>query len=763
MLLIGATVVFGCSALKKIPEDKKLYTGAEVKVKSEKKKDAPDKSFKTNLESLIQPEPNASFFGWRPAVWLYLTVKKPKKEKGFKYWLKYKVGQEPEYFDEGDVTTNKSQLKESAVNHGYFNAEIQHELHAQKKTVNVDYKVMTGSPYVYRNIHYPEPDSPITKYIDSLASTSELQPKRQFDLDKMTEERNRIEEVLKEKGYFYFDDSHLIFEADTTVGNHQVDLFLKFIDDVPEKALQAYKIDDVRIYTNFQEHLDSTSTSNQHKSRGINIIFKEPYLKEHVLLNQVKLLPNKLYTKSRHDITINRLIGLDVFKYVNLGFHEKKDTSALDLDIKLAPYEKKSLRAELQVVSKSDNFVGPKLNTTFRNRNFLGGAETFDITLSAGFETQFYSSNSSSYNSYEFGIEPSLTLPRFLLPLNFRGLGMRFVPQTRIHTAYRYLKRVNYFELNSIELGLGYLWNETIIKRHEIYPVSITYLSLSNTTDAFDQALENNPVLKESYDEQFILGSTYKFTLNTRASSKNKNRTNNYYFQGKLDVSGNLAYLLQYTFSDKDKDNASDQKYEIAGQPYSQYVKTELDFRYFRKLDDQNKLAYRLITGLGYAYGNANTLPYIKQFSIGGSSSIRAFPARTLGPGSYNSDTTSGTIDQTADIKIETNLEYRFLMIGKFWGALFLDAGNIWTLHEDESRPGSQFQYDKFLKDFAVGAGFGIRYDANYFVFRLDVATPFRNPSRETGEKWVFDEMDLKDLSWWKDNLIFNVAIGYPF
>jgi outer membrane protein insertion porin family len=761
IFVVLALLLNSCAGTKNLAEGEKLYVGADIDLNT-----SPDfhnnKPIKRDLEEFLQPEPNTSVLGMRPTVWVYQSVKKPKKDKGLKYWLKYKLGEPPVLFDRNDVSKTKNSLKESAINNGFFNATVQSDVHFKKRKASVNYRVDAGKPFLLQKIEYPKPNNNIKRLIDSLKQSSILQKGARFDLENLAKERNRIELELKNNGYYLFDDSYLIFEADTTVGNHQVDLFLTFAKNIPKNALKKYRMDNVTIYTNFENREDTTNRSEYTTADSLKIKTETNYIKHEVLNDQIKLKSGDLYQKSKHDVTVNRLVGLNIFKFVNLDFSPKRNSQELDLEIKLAPYKKKSIRAELELVTKSDNFSGPRLSVSFRNRNAFRGAETLDLTISGGFETQFYGANQFSRNSYEFGIEPSLTFPRFLLPFNLEGLKNRYVPKTRIRTAYRFLHRVDFFEMNSLELGLGYLWSETLTKSHELYPININFLDLSNTTQEFDESLENNPILRQSYEEQFILGSFYKYAINTR-SRKDPNRYNNYYFQAKADVSGNIAHMLQSAFDNKSDESGNDKQYKIAGLPYSQYVRGEIDFRYFRKLDENNKLATRFITGVGYAFGNSNTLPYIKQFSIGGSSSIRAFPARSLGPGSYAPSDTIAQIDQTADIKLETNLEYRFRIISRFWGAVYVDAGNIWTIREDINRPGSKFEFNRFIDDIAVGTGLGLRYDANFFVFRLDAAFPLRVPSRPPGDRWVVDGIALNKKEWRQGNLIFNIAIGYPF
>ena len=318
------------------------------------------------------------------------------------------------------------------------------------------------------------------------------------------------------------------------------------------------------------------------------------------------------------------------------------------------------------------------------------------------------------------------------------------------------------------------------MKTHEFYPVDINFVHLGHPSADFQALLEKNPFLGRSFDDQFIIGSRYSYTLNTQVNrqrtekfSEKEFERSQFYFNGTVDVAGNLMHGLQNSFGNKDGDPT-----RIFGKVYSQFVRGEIDFRYYLNFDKNNRVATRLDIGTGYAYGNSRTLPYIKQFSIGGSNSLRAFPARTVGPGTYNVNDAVPTpensgeeptvnrpffIDQRADIKLEGNAELRFNIIKFLKGAVFVDAGNIWLIREDPARPGGVFKTDQFLDQLAVGTGAGLRMDFNYFLLRFDLAFPIRKPYLPEKERWVLDKIDLASPTWRGDNFILNIAIGYPF
>jgi outer membrane protein assembly factor BamA len=585
----------------------------------------------------------------------------------------------------------------------------------------------------------------------------------------MQAEQERIEETLENYGFYYFDDRFLIFEADSTVGKRKVNLDLKLEPGIPRRARRIYSIKQVTIFPDYT--LTDTITHNADTIRinGFNYIDSAHNFRPDIITRVINLKKGNTYRREDQELTLSHLMGLGVFKFVNIKFTEtNSDSSLLNANIYLTPLQKKSLRAEVQAVSKSNNFVGPGVTLTFTNRNFLRGAELFQLSLSGAYEVQVSRQNQGPLNSLETGLESSLTIPRFISPIRIDYNSRKYLPKTVFKAGFNFQNRVGYYRLASLNLSSGYIWRESAAKSHELYPADISFVRTDKKSTAFIDMVENNPVLKNSFENQFIIGSRYSYTLNTQLNEdpmqpfeKKKFRTHNFYFNGNIDIAGNLINWIQSMMQEQ-----GDDPFLLFGAPYSQYAKADVDFRYYHQIDQHNKIASRFITGAGYAYKNSKTMPYIKQFSIGGSSSIRAFPARSIGPGTYNvrdsipQDSTL-FIDQRGDIKLEANIEYRFDIIKALKGAVFVDAGNIWLMKFDPNRPGGEFKANTFLKQLAVGTGFGLRLDFSFFVIRCDLAFPLRKPYLD--DPWVADDINFGSSKWRKENLIFNIAIGYPF
>ncbi len=468
-----------------------------------------------------------------------------------------------------------------------------------------------------------------------------------------------------------------------------------------------------------------------------------------------------MYNPEASRLTSNRLTAIGSYKYANIQFNEtdtivKNDsTGLLDVDIFLSPLTKKSLRAELQAISQSNGFSGPGVALTYSNRNVFHRGETLNIRGEFSYGIQLGGSDTAGLNSIVGGLNAELVIPTLVpfSPDRFKHT----VPKTTISLGADFFNRSELYTLTSINTSFGYALNANKFVYHDLKPISINFTNLTNTTPEFEEVLEQNPFLRASLEQQFIIGLIYSFTYNGLVE---KDKKNPLFFLTSLDLAGNTLGLL-------DGGNGT-----VFGQEYAQYAKADLDFRYYRRWGKGNAIVSRMYAGLGIPYGNSKTMPFSKQFFSGGPYSIRAFQTRSLGPGSFNpSDITSTYFDQSGNFKLETNIEYRFPIKSYFKGALFIDAGNVWltrdiALPPDESEEGISFNEELFekgkfssdwLSELGVGLGFGLRLDIQNFVIRLDVASPMRVPFLPKGER--------NKVPFFDDNnkTVFNFAIGYPF
>jgi outer membrane protein assembly factor BamA len=449
--------------------------------------------------------------------------------------------------------------------------------------------------------------------------------------------------------------------------------------------------------------------------------------------------------------TITRLNNLGIFKFINLQFIHEDDSlvNELDMLVELVVLKNISLDIEGNLVSKSTGFAGPGLVTTLAHGNLAGTASKLRLRLYGGFEWQVNSSseNNTGTMSYQVGASASLFIPGLITPFSTSDQDRFKMPQTSVTLGFELMNKIRYYRMYSFNLGFGYQWNINESIAHQLFPVQVNSAKLLNTTTEFDSLLAENPYIRKSFEEQYIAGSRYIFTYDKSSFSM----PHSWYIQAGLKTAGNLVSLLG---RGDPGDNLNPDSF--LGNVYSQFVRVSADIRYFRNFRNHN-LGFRFFTGTGIPYGNSVVMPYVEQFYSGGSNSIRAFPARALGPGGYSPDEIENIVDYTGDMKLEFNMEYRFRLTKVLHGALFMDIGNVWLVNRDASRPGAEFRFDTFTDQLAVGTGFGFRFDLSFFVLRADIGLPLRRPYETDGSYWLGSRKEVRK------NATFNFAIGYPF
>lgn len=775
VLFLTAMLVFsGCSSTKTVPEGDALFAGYKVKVNDKADSSNRTPALETELDATVRPKPNASILGLRPKLWIYNAFYTT-KEKGIKHWIQTKLGEPPVLLSAVDTGSISGVMSSRLVNRGYFNNTVTSETTIDEKMANIQWTATVGKPYRIRKIEYTLNDSlPIHSAINATQPESLLKTGDPFDLETMTAERTRIDQKLKEEGYYYFSPDFLIFSVDTLVGTRQLDVLLRLKNSAPLQAIQPYTLDDVYIFANYALG-DKYLVGDTIDVRGYHYIPDQNYVKAKYLLQSVFLHQDSLYQRQDHLLTTSRLMGLPAYKFVNVQYEpDTTKANKLDTFIYLTPALKKSLRAEVQMVSKSNNFAGPGVSVSFRNRNAFHGSEQLSLEVTGNFESQTGGrvttttegsgeTTNSGLTSYQLSAQANLMFPRIISPFRFHNLRTEFVPKTNIGLGFDFLNRVQYYQMNSFNATYGYTWRPKRTLTHNITPINLQFVQLARTTPEFDTILIERSYLQRSFENQFIIGSLYQLTYSTQMF---ENRTHQFFDNLAFDVSGNLLNALQSaTGAEKP---VEEKPRTIFGQPYSQYLRVDNDFRYYFNFGKESQLVTRLATGIGYPYGNSSTLPYVKQFSIGGPNSIRAFRARSVGPGTYNASDSLATsyFDQVGDIRLEANLEYRFPIVGFFKGAVFLDAGNVWLVNETigtdgkPDRDGGKFEKD-FMSELAIGTGVGLRIDIQFFVIRLDLGIPVQVPYLPKGERFILG--DFKPTFSGENSMVLNIGIGYPF
>ena len=751
--------IYGCGIKKHIPENKRLYTGAVMEIEADSTIQKVSE-LKQDLSSVLRQQPNTKFLGMH--LGLYYYYKNQQKKTNFiNRWLYKKIGQKPVYQSDVDALENKEILRNKLENYGFFYSTIAATFKEKKKTASVTYRLKIPAPYKIANYKIDSMVSPIYKDIKSLSNTSPIKKDMRFDLGSLKLERQRVDTELKNKGYYNFNSDFLLFEADTNrYKSKKFNLFLKLKANVPKKATIPYQIKSINVYPNYNLNDSTTIKNNRYQNKTYHqdtVFFKPKYLDEFITLKEGDFF-NPLTSKN----TARRLSSIGMYKFVNIQYKEIKDSitdsiGGLEANIFLSPLTKRAIRAELQAVTKSNNFAGPELSLTYSNRNLFKGGETLNISTNIGYETQISSGN-SGLSSLELGIKSELIFPRVIAPFSINKDYFDYsTPKTKASLSATYLNRSQLYTLLSGTAIFGYTWNANKYITYEFNPISVNYTSLSNTTAEFQEILDNNSFLQRSFDQQFISGLTFSFTYNEMLDAT---KTHQFYLQSTLDVAGNSISLLG-------KEKTVGGPKQFLGLEYAQYAKADIDARYHYNFGNKKEqtIAARMFAGYGYAYGNSDVVPFVKQYYSGGPYSVRAFNIRSLGPGTYNetgasaqTDSNGNFFDKTGNIRLEANIEYRFPIYSFFKGAFFVDAGNVWnsvsnsSFNDEDGTIRDKFT-SNFINELGMGAGFGLRIDVQGFVIRFDLAAPFHDPSLEKDKRWDFRA----------DEPVLNFAIGYSF
>lgn len=754
-------LIQACSVNRFVPDNEIIYEGADINFEKNDSIGTISK-VRNELLSILKPKPNSTFLGMK--LPLYYHYKAQKKNPGFiTKWLNKKIGEEPVYLSSVNTERIKDLMRNRLDNKGFFYSTVEHTVDSTKNTASVTYNTNLARPYQLQTYAIESDSSMASKAIEQALEETILEKENRFDLSLLKYERERIDNVLKQEGYYNFNPDFLIFEADTNqYKNKGFDLFLRFKKETPEKAKVPYIINKINIYPNYKvtndTALQSRTTFNEMDFIQDDNFFKPERLSPYILFRK-----GQVYNAETSKLTSKRLSEIGSYKYANIQFEEadsiiKNDTTnLLNVAIYLSPLKKRALRAELQAITKSNGFTGPGISLTYSNRNLFNGGETLNINSTFSYEAQLNGRGVGGLNSINGGLKAELIIPR-LVP--FSPSRFKYsVPKTKIGIGADFLNRSKLYTLTSVNSTFGYTWNANRFVYHELNPISISYTNLANTTEEFDAILEQNPFLRTSFEQQFIAGLNYNFTYNELVDT---NKSTPIFLSTNLDIAGNALNLV------------SGGKESVFGLEYAQYVKLDADFRYYMKWRKEQSLVSRLYAGWGLPFGNSMTLPFTKQFFAGGPYSVRAFQIRTLGPGSFrsSSENSNSFFEQSGNLRLEANLEYRFPIWSYLKGALFVDAGNVWLTYDvelplDEPEENRAFNEElvsqgMFGSDWArqlgVGVGFGMRVDIQSFVIRLDLASPWRVPYLPENERSRVPFFDGGD-----ENLMFNFAIGYPF
>jgi outer membrane protein assembly factor BamA len=764
-VLFFVVLVSSCNLTKYVPEGETLLNDNHIIINKEGLK-------KTDLVPYIKQKPNKKIFGRRFYLGLY-NMSNINKEKWPHKWLR-DIGEEPVIFDPSATIKTKEQIKSYVSSKGYFDGRVSETIETANRKTDVYYNIDLLPAYTIRNLYYEISDSNVRKlcYFDSMNCV--IERGKPYNVDVLQDERSRFERFVKDHGFYGFSGDYIYFRIDSTVGNRQVDIhygvknFTKVdasnrIKEVPHSI---YKIKNIYIYPDFvprdaleggEEYFSSFDTTSYN---GYYFIAgkEKPEIKYDLILQSLYLKPGSTFNVTNTEQSHSHLITLKVYRLVNISYTESKEQDGeqgapllLDCNIQMTLLSKQSYKIELEGTNSAGN-LGGALNLIYQNKNIFHGAELFSTKLKGAYEA-LKQENVKLQSIQEYGAEASLRLPKFLIPvLGAERFIKKYNPSTTLLAAYNYQALPSYTRTIATAT-FGYSWKAGRYQEHIVNPLHLNVVKLppGSIDSAFAARIEASSYQAYSYKDVLILGGNYSYIFNNQQIQKSRDY---WFLRINAETSGNMLSLVEKLSGAKKTDGS----YNILGQPFAQYVRTDLDVRYNYILNDVSSIVYRGFFGIGIPYGNSKVIPFEKQYFGGGANGIRAWQVRSLGPGSYVHDTTTTFLNQTADIKLEANAEYRFKLFWILEGAFFVDAGNIWTYNNDPARPGAQFRFNKFYKDIAVGTGTGFRFDFKFVIGRVDIGMKLRDPLISDGSKWI-----IMSRPYERKDFTVVLGIGYPF
>jgi outer membrane protein assembly factor BamA len=763
LILFTALIVSSCNPTKYIPEDETLLDETHIVVNKEGIK-------KADLWPYIKQKPNKRIFGAKFHLGLY-NLSNLSKDKWPHSWLR-EIGEEPVIFDPYSTAKSRDQIQSYIASKGYFDSQVMETIETANRKSKVYYNVDLKPPYTIRNLNYQIDDSIIRNlfYFDSTSCL--IVRGKPYDVDVLLAEHSRFERKVKEHGYYSFSVDDIYFSVDSTLGNRQVNIvygirkFRKLdannrITMVPHSV---YKVRNVYIYPDFvpkdaleggEAYLRSLDTTYY---EGYYFISpqKKPEIKYNLIIQSLYLKPGRRFNVDDTEKSQSHLLSLKTFRLVNIYYNEVPDPDTregdmltLDCNIQLTLLSQQSFKIEVEGTN-SEGDPGGALNLIYQHKNLFHGAELFNMKLKGAYE-RLSKQDPKLRSTQEYGVETSLRFPKFMVPfLNKEQFIKDHNPTTILVAAYDY-QNMPFYNRAMANATFGYTWNGNIYTTHIINPLQANWVDLLSIDTTFQRRINSSSYLAYSYRDILILGGNYSFIYSNQKIQK----SDDYFFvRINAEAAGNLPALVS-RIAGREKINGS---YRLLKQPFAQYVRADIDMRYNVILNDVSSVVYRGFIGAGIPYGNSEAIPFEKQYFGGGANGIRAWQVRSLGPGSYVPEDKK-FLNQTGDIKIEANAEYRFKLFWILEGALFLDAGNIWSFSKDDSRPGANFDFSTFYNDIAVGTGAGFRFDFSFVLMRADMGIKLRDPWITEGSKWIMATRPYN----FKDDFTLVVAIGYPF
>lgn len=765
VFLLFAVLLFSCTQVKFVPEEKYLVHNVEVEI------DNPDVD-KSEAKTFVRQKENYKILGF---VKFHLLMYNLSSKKKTDDWLK-RIGEPPQIYNEILSNRSEEQLLQYMNNKGYFQALVENDVtfNKEKKKASIRFKVKTGDRYVISGVkyHFKEPAMQSLFFRESVIE--EIKPGDPFDIYSLEKQQLEIVDLFRNNGYYYFSKDDVRFLADSNLVSKQIAIDM-FIGTSKSGQADSAKIFQPFTLNNFYFSVlpgNTPVTGN----RDTFTVFTDTMAWDNFVVHQHKkiryplglfersmlLKKDALYSNADVERTFTAFNRLRQFRFVDIQFEEPKsmqDSNLLDCYIRLAPLSKQSTTFDIEGTNTSGNF-GVAGNITYQHRNLFKGAEVFRLRFKGATERLqriVYGVN-EYINTRELGVESNLIIPKLLGPGNFISDFERFLPKTVLTLGYNYQNRPEYTRTIS-NFKFGYDWKTTQDLRHVWNLIDFNIVKVSEYDPEFIKDIEDL-YIKSSFTDHLIFAMNYSLIFNNQKLNSKKNYT---YIKFNTESAGNSLWMLSEVFNRPKVEPIEPQGlgdveyYQILNTRFAQYVKADFEISHSQQLDEYNAVVGRAFLGIGVPFGNFDVLPFEKQYFTGGANGIRAWQVRALGPGSYEAPPNTYP-NQSSDIKLEANLEYRYKFTSFLEGALFLDAGNIWAINDKDNREGALFKFNRFYKQIAFGTGTGIRLDLNYFIFRIDVGMKVRDPAQEESRGWIIGTRPITG-----NDFNYSFAIGYPF
>lgn len=767
VLLLVAIVTFlwSCSSTKHVQSGEYLLNNVSIDIE-----DANDVS-SSELYNYLRQTPNHKVLGGLKIQLATYNMSGQDTTKWYNRWLR-RLGQAPVIYDHTLTTASANQLHQAMINKGYLGASVSVDTirKDKKKKIDVSYTIKAGEPHRIASVDYQIADTTIAQYIYADTARSSINPGDLFDINDLDAERTLIANRLRNRGYYAFNKEYITFTADTAVNSKEINLTLNVnhpinANDTTKISHRQYYIRKVIFVVDYESgSIDSGFVAlDTIRYKDINILYgKDHYIKPKTLEECCFIIPGEKFQARNIDLTHEALGRLEILKFINISMTPIAQIGKniwLDAYILMSRNKKQGVTLELEGTNSEGDF-GFGVGVTYQHRNLAKGSEV----LTAKFRTA-YESLSGNFDGIindrytEYATEIGITFPKFVSPFLSKGFKRRMKATTEFAVSFNYQERPEYTRIIA-GTAWKYKWNNrqnTTRRTFDLLDINYVYLPKS-TIDFIDQIAPSNPLLRYSYEDHFIMkmGYTY-YRTNKRVASTTLRKyilqPSIYTLRTSIETAGNVLYALSNAFGQKKEDGA----YKLFDIQYSQYVKGELDYTYMRNFNTRNSLAFHVGFGIGIPYANSSVLPFEKRFYAGGANGVRGWSVRTLGPGNYDShNSVTDFINQCGDIRFDMSVEYRAKLFWVFEGALFVDAGNVWTIHNYENQPGGKFKFNTFYNEIAMAYGAGLRLDFTYFLLRFDLGLKAYNPAKNE-ERWPIVSPK------WKRDATFHFAVGYPF